>query len=178
MGRENKLINGGFRHLINKKENKIKDFITFQCNNTKDDELLEYIETYTQLTDKMKDDLLFLSNLEEIIIQKRTYDKLILDKNYSDISLSEINGYIYARHPFFKSVGDKKDIRVTIGKKDKFITIKNSNNLFESLLKDKKFILICVDKLASAMMVIIESTKVDILVNSSAFQNVLHNDRN
>ena len=52
MGRINKIINGGFRHIINKKEDKIKLFITEITKETSqsDEETIEFIKIYGELS--------------------------------------------------------------------------------------------------------------------------------
>jgi hypothetical protein len=158
MGRINKIINGGFRHIINKKEDKIKLFITEITKETSqsDEETTEFIKIYGELSDRLKDDLLFLSCLEELILQKTNYSILEFKKDFKSISLTENNGYIYARHPFYKNNGDSNDIRVIMGRTkdlEPIITLKSNMSFIEN----------CSIKLSFSMLKIIEDTKSELV---------------
>lgn len=170
MGRINKIINGGFRHIINKKEDKIALFITEVTKNLadNDDESREYIKSYEELTNNIKSDLLFLSCLEELILQKTNYSILFYEKDYSGISLTVNNGYLYARHPFFRNVGENNDIRVIMGK------VKDFNQSIDELKSDNVFIENCSIKLINSMFITIEKTKNEIIKYSGINNEILN----
>jgi hypothetical protein len=171
MGRKNTIINGGFRHIINNKTNKIDSFITDITKLSSDEETQDYINTYSELTNRLKPDLLFLSNLEELIIQKTNMSILSIDENLSGISLTKNNGYMYARHPFYKNGGEINDIRV--------IMCKITPNLLsiDELKKDIKFMKECSSKLCVAMLTIIDNTQKELIKNSGILIEET-NDRN
>jgi hypothetical protein len=92
-----------------------------------------------------------LASLEEIIIQMRIREDL------SDIKLTQVREYIYARTPFYRKDKKSKDVRVIV---DKVEFHPESDGNLEILLGNKDFMEKAKNKLAQAMdLEILENIK-------------------
>jgi len=70
-------------------------------------------------------------------------------ENISDIKLSLVREYVYARCPFYRNNSTAKDVRVIVDRLDNWdITKKNP---IDKLMSDKDFMTKCRIKLATAM---------------------------
>ena len=103
-------------------------------------ELTSFIEEYKNRIKKSRSELITLAKLENIIIQLRS-------KNLqpSDIKLSFVRDYIYARTFFYREGKKSHDIRVLVGLK----TIYGDN--IHTLANDKDFMAIAIEKLTPAI---------------------------
>jgi hypothetical protein len=106
------------------------------------DELLSMKQRYQELADGCTDDIKLLAIVEEIIIQMRCKNHIVIG---SELRLSLSRNYIYARSLFYRKDNQINDIRVVAGKTNEY-----GENL-DKLLKDDKFRFICTTKLKEAM---------------------------
>ena len=110
MGRVNKTISGVFIDIVGT-PNQISQYQQFiNRGSVEDTKVNEFLSTYTSLVSKHKETFEELAALEEIIIQMRIME------NLSDIKLSLVRDYIYARTPFYRKSNTAKDIRVIVDK--------------------------------------------------------------
>ena len=108
MSRVNKTIEGVFTDIVGT-NSKISLYDAFMNREEKvSKEIKSYLSEYKKLIDKNKNDFEKLAALEEIIMQMRTKD------NISDIKISVVRDYIYARCPFYRKDKVAKDIRIII----------------------------------------------------------------
>jgi type IV secretory pathway VirB4 component len=132
MGRNNKTVQGVFTDIIGtpSKVGMCEKFLgtDHDLSITEDKTLKEFKKKYKILTDKIKTDMETLARYEEIIIQIRSREKID-----SEIKLSLIRQYIYARSVFYRRGRDVKDVRAIIG----LTTIYGKN--VATLLKNKVF---------------------------------------
>ena len=111
MGRVNKTIEGAFIDIVGG-PTEMSEYDKFLQNTiTNPSEVLSEMTTeYEILCGKHKHTFERLSLLEEIILQLRIREDL------SDVKLSMVRDYIYARTPFYRKNRDAKDIRVIVDK--------------------------------------------------------------
>lgn len=129
-------------------------------NITETPEIAQYKQLYQNIIEKHREDFETLIKLEEIITQLRCKE---LAKN--DVKLSDVNGYIYARAPFYVIDRKSKDIRAIVGKTEQY------GNDLNKLLKDKKFMSYSKSILISSMdKLIIENIS---KINIDMLQNIL-----
>jgi hypothetical protein len=99
-------------------------------------------ERYRELVEGCVDDINLLAMVEEIIIQMRCKENIIIE---SELRLSLSRNYIYARSLFYRKDNQINDIRVVAGKVDEY------GEDLDNLLKDDKFRFICITKLKEVM---------------------------
>ena len=112
MGRVNKTISGVFIDIVGT-SNEISQYQQFinQGGDLNDDpQVREYLSIYTHMINNNKEIFEQLASLEEIIMQKR------IQLDLSDIKLSKVRDYVYARTPFYRKNNSAKDIRVIVDK--------------------------------------------------------------
>lgn len=151
---KNKKMSAPIANAINYNNNNIENFIN-EFKSNKNPNIIKLTENYSELYLIVKNTLLTLSKMEELIVQKNTRN------NISSISLDIINGYIYARHSFFRTDRDLKDVRVIIAKVDLIKETFKYKNITD-LLKQPEFCNICRIKLTKAMDKIIDKTNFEI----------------
>lgn len=112
MGRVNKTISGVFIDIVgNPKEiSQYQQFINQGDNVNNTPEIKKYLDIYSKMVNDHKNIFEQLASLEEIIMQMRIREDL------SDIKLSLVRDYIYARTPFYRKNNSAKDIRVIVDK--------------------------------------------------------------
>jgi len=152
MGRVNKTIEGVFTNIVGT-STEISSYNQF-INHGKDScskELTDLTEMYKKMVNKHKAAFEQLAALEEIIMQMRIREDL------SDIKLSLVREYIYARTPFYRKDKKSKDVRVIV---DKVEFHPESDGNLEILLGNKDFMEKAKNKLAQAMdLEILENIK-------------------
>ena len=96
MGRVNKTISGVFIDIVGtpKEISGYQQFINQGGDLNDDPQVREYLSTYSHMVNDNKETFEQLASLEEIIMQKR------IQLDLSDIKLSLVRDYIYARTPF------------------------------------------------------------------------------
>lgn len=112
MGRVNKNIEGVFIGIVGT-SSEISGYHQFinqgeGLNTT--DELNALTKEYSTLVTENEGTFEKLAALEEIIMQKR------IRENLSDIKLTLVRDYIYARTPFYRKDKKSKDVRVIVDK--------------------------------------------------------------
>jgi hypothetical protein len=98
---------------------------------------------YDALTGQNKNLFEKLAKLEEVIMQIRAKESIMTGP--SDVKLSLVREYLYARYPFYRKGMLTKDIRVIVDKSEFW-----GDNL-NVLLKNKEFMSKATDKLSKAM---------------------------
>lgn len=139
MGRVNKSIEGVFTDIVGSQEqvSSYDIFIGSEKGASKD--LKPFLEQYRKSITKNKTEFEKLAKLEEIIMQIRSRDKL------TDIKLSLVREYIYARCSFYRTGKAAKDIRVIVD------NVEFWENNMDTLLKNKTFMDKAKAKLIKAM---------------------------
>jgi hypothetical protein len=109
MGRVNKEIEGVFTDIVGT-DSELSSYDVFINNAPKaiSKELKDYTSEYKKMIDKNRKTFENLSKLEEIVMQLRSKE------NVSDIKLSLVRQYIYARCSFYRKGKTAKDIRVIV----------------------------------------------------------------
>lgn len=112
MGRVNKTIEGVFIDIVGSKIelSSYDQFINHGNGKKYSKELVELISLYKTMVIESKLTFEKLASLEEIIIQMRIREDL------SDIKLTQVREYIYARTPFYRQDKKSKDVRVIVDK--------------------------------------------------------------
>lgn len=105
--------NGVFIDLIGSDTN-IPSYDVFlnQGDKSKNKNLNKFTKEYQDLITDNKSTIIRMAKLEEIIMQIRSLE------NLTDIKLSMVRDYIYARSPFYRMGKVSKDIRVIVDKSD------------------------------------------------------------
>ena len=152
MGRTNKVTSGVFVELVgnSKQISAYDEFINSKVSNSSE-ELKKYTEEYKSLITKTKTVVDKLAKLEEIILQMRSRDSLEI----SDIKLSIVREYIYARVPFYRRDKGAKDIRVINGLTEFY------GDDINKLLRDSMFMENAKEKLLMAINSEIEDNKIE-----------------
>lgn len=151
MGRNVQVLRTLFSDMFRKNKSPITEFLSIDdvLNLTDTFEITELKKEYLTLFNMSKDVLHRAGKVEELIIQLRCRE-LIRDT----IKLSFVRDYIYARSIFYQSKKDVKDIRVVICK------LEDAPEKYpDHLYANKEFITLAVEKLQTAMDVIIEKNK-------------------
>ena len=135
-------IDGVFVDLINYNDNKAKTGVydLFSADTTGSKNLKSYLSKYKSTLDDVRSDIHKLALLEEIIMELRAKE------NMSQIKLSMVRDYVYARCDFFRMNNKVKDIRVIV---DVTSNLKTTN--LDELLKDEAFMTVAKEKLTAAM---------------------------
>ena len=139
MGRVNKSTEGVFVDIVGD-ESTISAydlFIKTEAQVSKD--LKPFVDQYKSIVTKNKPEYERLAALEEIIMQIRAKQDL------SDIKLSLVREYIYARCPFYRRNKTAKEIRVIVD------NIEFWNNDIDKLYDNKDFMEKARTKIAKAM---------------------------
>lgn len=110
MGRVNKSTEGVFTNIVGNRveRSSYNQFISFGDEVNNNEELNEFLRLYNDTVSKHKMDFQMLADLEVIIMQLRSKNDI------SDIKLSLVREYIYARCSFYRNDKTSKDIRVII----------------------------------------------------------------
>ncbi len=132
MGRVNKTIEGVFIDIVGSKSelSSYDQFINHGDGKKYSKELKELTGLYKNLITESKLTFEKLASLEEIIIQMRIREDL------SDIKLTQVREYIYARTPFYRKDKKSKDVRVIV---DKIEFHPESDGNLEILFGNKDF---------------------------------------
>ncbi len=142
-------------NIINNKFNNVENLIhLFKVNKSSDIKILT--NNYSELYNSIKTELETLSIMEELILQK--YNR----NNINNITLDNINGYIYARHTMYRTDRDLKDVRVIIGKFDSIKEKYPDLNHYKELINYPDFYKICHMKISKSMDKLIEKTTFDL----------------
>jgi hypothetical protein len=143
MGRVNKTIEGVFTNIVGTSTeiSSYNQFINHDKGNSSS-ELVDLTEMYKKMVNKHKATFEQLASLEEIIMQMRIREDL------SDIKLSLVREYIYARTPFYRKDKKAKDVRVIV---DKVEFQPQVTSGVEILLGNKEFMTKATEKLGQAM---------------------------
>lgn len=145
MGRINKLTGSVFANIVGTPKQTSEYYGFVHDLNPKLKSILEYKEDYVNLIRENEKTFARLALLETIILQLSSRE-LIMTGQTENLKVVKLREYVYVRHPFFK-VGGLKDIRVLVGKTDKW---KYKNDVSE-LIKNKGFIKLAITKLVNAM---------------------------
>lgn len=146
MGRVNKTTEGVFVDIVGS-ESEVSAFDIFiNIGGVKDGSksLHKFLNEYKKSVNDMRDDLIRLSKLEEVIMQIRTKE------NVPEIKLSLIREYIYARCPFYRRDKRTKDIRVIVD------NVENWDKNMVKLAKNAEFMQKAKEKIMKAMDVAID----------------------
>lgn len=110
MGRVNKSTEGVFTNIVGNRveRSSYNQFISFGDEVNNNEELNEFLRLYNDTVSKHKMDFQMLADLEVIIMQLRSKNDI------SDIKLSLVREYIYARCSFYRNDKTSKDIRVIV----------------------------------------------------------------
>ena len=110
MGRVNKSTEGVFTNIVGNRveRSSYSQFISFGDEVNNNEELNEFLRLYNDTVSKHKMDFQMLADLEVIIMQLRAKNDI------SDIKLSLVREYIYARCSFYRNDKTSKDIRVIV----------------------------------------------------------------
>ena len=143
MGRVNKLTDGVFVDIVGtaKEINLYTEFLNNIDSTSKN--LKSLRKEYDALTGQNKNLFEKLAKLEEVIMQIRAKESIMTGP--SDVKLSLVREYLYARYPFYRKGMLTKDIRVIVDKSEFW-----GDNL-NVLLKNKEFMTKATDKLSKAM---------------------------
>jgi len=143
MGRVNKLTDGVFVDIVGtaKEINLYTEFLNNIDSKSKNLKTLR--KEYDALTGQNKNLFEKLAKLEEVIMQIRAKESIMTGP--SDVKLSLVREYLYARYPFYRKGMLTKDIRVIVDKSEFW-----GDNL-NVLLKNKEFMTKATDKLSKAM---------------------------
>lgn len=109
-------------------------------------ELGQYGDTYKDIYNKISKEIETLSQLEEVMLQKRC----MTEDNLNNIKLSVLRDYVYARCPFYRKDKTTKDIRVIVSRID-IIYPDDRNPSLDKLYDDHNFINKAKTKLMEAM---------------------------
>jgi hypothetical protein len=143
MGRVNKLTDGVFVDIVGTAK-EINLYTEFLNNiDSKSKNLKSLRKEYDALTGQNKNLFEKLAKLEEVIMQIRAKESIMTGP--SDVKLSLVREYLYARYPFYRKGMLTKDIRVIVDKSEFW-----GDNL-NVLLKNKEFMSKATDKLSKAM---------------------------
>jgi hypothetical protein len=143
MGRVNKLTDGVFVDIVGTAK-EINLYTEFLNNiDSKSKNLKSLRKEYDALTGQNKNLFEKLAKLEEVILQIRAKESIMTGP--SDVKLSLVREYLYARYPFYRKGMLTKDIRVIVDKSEFW-----GDNL-NVLLKNKEFMTKATDKLSKAM---------------------------
>ena len=143
MGRVNKLTDGVFVDIVGTAK-EINLYTEFLNNiDSKSKNLKSLRKEYDALTGQNKNLFEKLAKLEEVILQIRA--KELIMSGPSEVKLSLVREYLYARYPFYRKGMLTKDIRVIVDKSEFW-----GDNL-NVLLKNKEFMTKATDKLSKAM---------------------------
>ena len=150
MGRVNKLTEGVFAEIVGT-STQISKYDEFIGNiDSKPAKDLKSLKTsYVNGINKHKGEFIKLAALEEIILQTRSRDSIMTGPN-TDIKLSLVREYLYARYPFYRKGMTTKDIRVIVDKSEFWGTDLNV------LAKNKDFMNKATEKLIKAMNEVID----------------------
>jgi hypothetical protein len=107
MGRVNKAIEGVFTEIVGT-DKELSSYDVFLKYDEEPQDVKAYVSKYRESITKLKSEFERLSLLEEIIMQIRS------KANMSDIKLSLVREYIYARCSFYRRGKTAKDIRVIV----------------------------------------------------------------
>jgi len=140
MARTNKLINLVFSDIIRK--NDIDAFLNVddELSLTQSGMLQTYKNMYAEITNKIKNELILLANLEELIVQLRCITHAPLDFN-----LSITNNSIYVKLLFYREDRIIKDIRIIAG------NVATYGDDLNALAKNQDFIDMFTEKAKTAM---------------------------
>ena len=144
MGRINKTIDGVFIDIVGSKTelSSYDQFINHGEGKKYSKELTQLTGMYQNLIAESKVTFEQLASLEEIIMQMRIREDL------SDIKLTQVREYIYARTPFYRKDKKSKDVRVIV---DKVEFHPESDGKLEILFGNKEFMERAKNKLGQAM---------------------------
>ena len=140
MGRVNKTIDGVFTNIVGTSTEHSSYDIFITMGDMGDTELGGFLEKYRTTINDNKAMFERLAMMEEIIMQMRSI------KNISDIKLSLVREYVYARCSFYRKGKTAKDIRIIVDNHEFW-----DNNSVEKLLKNKLFMFKAHSKLIDAM---------------------------
>ena len=140
MGRVNKLVNGVFVDIVGT-DNERSTYDVFMDIESKNRSanLNGYLIEYHTIIRDNKTMFEQLARLEEIIMQVRSME------NITDIKLSLVREYIYARCSFFRMGKTSKDIRVIVD------NVEFWNNDMSNLFGNEQFMTKAKNKLIAAM---------------------------
>lgn len=155
MGRVNKLTEGVFAEIVGT-STQISKYDEFIGNiDSKPAKDLKALKTsYVNSINKHKGEFIKLAALEEIILQVRSRDSIMTGPN-SEIKLSLVREYLYARYPFYRKGMTTKDIRVIVDKSEFWGTDLNV------LAKNKDFMSKATEKLVKAMNEVIDGNLIE-----------------
>jgi hypothetical protein len=143
MGRVNKLTDGVFVDIVGTAK-EINLYTEFLNNiDSKSKNLKSLRKEYDVLTGQNKNLFEKLAKLEEVIMQIRAKESIMTRP--SEVKLSLVREYLYARYPFYRKGMLTKDIRIIVDKSEFW-----GDNL-NVLLKNKEFMSKATDKLSKAM---------------------------
>jgi hypothetical protein len=143
MGRVNKLTDGVFVDIVGTAK-EINLYTEFLNNiDSKSKNLKSLRKEYDALTGQNKNLFEKLAKLEEVILQIRAKESIMTRP--SEVKLSLVREYLYARYPFYRKGMLTKDIRIIVDKSEFW-----GDNL-NVLLKNKEFMTKATDKLSKAM---------------------------
>ena len=137
-------IDGVFTDLIDNKT-KTGTFDIFSSDSSGSKNLKSFVSKYKSTIDDIRTKIHMLSDLEEIIMELRAKEHM------SDIKLSLVRDYVYARCDFFRKDNKVKDIRVIVD-----VTSNLKTNNLDELLKDEAFMILAKEKLLASMETEIE----------------------
>lgn len=146
MGRVNRETEGVFTDIVGT-TSELSSYDVFLRNEsvTQSKVLKDYVEKYKKMIDKNRVTFDNLARLEEIIMQLRSRERI------SDIKLSLVRQYIYARCSFFRKGKTAKDIRVIVD------NVEFWEENMDNLLKNDDFMTKAKNKLIKAMDIEIEN---------------------
>lgn len=150
MGRVNKLTEGVFAEIVGTSTqiSKYDEFVG-NIDSKPAKELKSFKTSYVNSINQHKGTFIKLAALEEIILQVRSRDSIMTGPN-SEIKLSLVREYLYARYPFYRKGMTTKDIRVIVDKSEFWGTDLNV------LAKNKDFMNKATEKLIKAMNEVID----------------------
>jgi hypothetical protein len=142
MGRVNKQTSGVFVNIA------ANEFKTAQYDNfinkgpeSPSSALKKYTKMYKDYVDKERINIDRLALIEELIMQHRT--KEAMEKNEpTEIKLSIVKNYIYARCPFFRRDKTAKDVRIIVDNLEFWtnnIKSKKNESIVKALLSNEEF---------------------------------------
>ena len=137
-------IDGVFTDLIDNKT-KTGTFDIFSSDSSGSKNLKSFVSKYKSTIDDIRTKIHMLSDLEEIIMELRAKEHM------SEIKLSLVRDYVYARCDFFRKDNKVKDIRVIVD-----VTSNLKTNNLDELLKDEAFMILAKEKLLASMETEIE----------------------
>jgi hypothetical protein len=143
MGRVNKSIEGVFIGIVGT-SSEISTYHQFinQSNDNSSEELNALTKEYTNMVSEHEQTFEKLALLEEIIMQKR------IRENLTDIKLTLVRDYIYARTPFYRKDKKSKDVRVIVDKMEFHPQVDGD---VEKLLGNETFMAVAKKKLEDVM---------------------------